>query len=104
MKSQSFTALVRDVEEAGGLLEVTVERLRDCVGAGKLGVHVRDEIWRSLKRSGLIILGGVLPNDQRNTVWLIAPQTEGGQLMLDTVEFIRLERWTRPDGSTGEAA
>src|SRR3954471_6314821 len=69
MTTYSFDELERRAIQTGGLLEVSMETLRDMVGAGKLGAHVRDEIRRGLKRRNLVILGGKLPGEQRSTVW-----------------------------------
>jgi len=92
------------VIQAGGLLETSMEVLRDLVGAGKLGVNVRDEIRRSLRKRDLRVLGNRLPNDQRSPVWLMTGATEGGRQLLDCLAFIALDRQTRPDGNWGEAA
>ena len=104
MTTYSFDDLERRVIEAGGLLDVSMETLRDMVGAGKLGAHVRDEIRRGLKKRDLVILGGKLPGEQRSTVWLISPNTDGGRQMLDCLAFIDLDRRTRQASRSGEAA
>lgn len=68
---------------AGGLMQVTMEELRRCEGAGKLGVLVLDAIARHLAAVGLHTLERRLPNDQRGTVWLISSETTYGELLLE---------------------
>lgn len=92
------------VAERGGLADTSMEALRDLVGAGKLGVHVRDEIATGLRRQGLSVLGGRLPSDQRGVVWLYAPGTEGGAELVKALQFIALDRATRPRREGEEAA
>jgi hypothetical protein len=91
----TFEDLQDDVIQAGGLLRVGMERLRDAVRAGKLGVHVRSRIERSLRQHGLVVLGGQLPSDQRATVWLIARNSDGGQLLLECLALIAEEAGSR---------
>lgn len=104
MTPTSFRELEQHVIQAGGLMETTMEVLRDLVGAGKLGVNVRDEIRRGLRKRDLVVLGGRLPGDQRNTVWLISRAAEGGQHMLESLAFINLEKQTRPSIDKRDAA
>ncbi len=83
----------RDLEDrvitAGGMLQVTVEQLRELEGAGKLGAHVRDAIRHNLHQRGLATLEGAIPNDQRATLWLISAKTQWGAMLLDVVREIR---------------
>lgn len=105
MSPTTFRRLELDVIETGGLMKTTMEVLRDLVGAGKLGVYVLDEIRRALRKSNLVVLGGHLPRDQRDTVWLISSASDEGQLLLEVLSMMRAERQTRPVIDThGEAA
>lgn len=94
----TFRHLEEQVIDAGGLLPVTMEGLRDIVGAGKLGSHVRDAISNGLRQRSLVVLGGRLPNDQRDTVWLIAKNSPGGELLLECLDLIAQARCSRPSG------
>ena len=67
------------VVAAGGVMQVTMEELRECEGVGKLGVHVLGAISRNLAVVGLAIFERRLPNDQRATVWLISSKTDCGK-------------------------
>lgn len=81
--------LERRVIDAGGLLQITVEQLRDLEGAGKLGAHVRDAISRQLRLRQLHTLERSIPNDQRASVWLISPNTPWGDMLWQVVTEIR---------------
>jgi hypothetical protein len=83
---ESYRSLEDRVIKAGGLLEVSMEELRDAEGAGKLGSHVRDAIGRHLRQRQLFVLGGRLPNDQRARVWLIAQNSPDGQFLLELLK------------------
>ncbi|MDA8332300.1 MAG: hypothetical protein M0027_14090 [Candidatus Dormibacteraeota bacterium] len=48
-----FTQLGQDVDSNSGVLTVTMERLRDEYGAGRLGIHVRTGISQALHSAGL---------------------------------------------------
>jgi hypothetical protein len=83
---ESYRTLEDRVTKAGGLLEVSMEELRDSEGAGKLGSHVRDAIARHLRQRQLSVLGGRLPNDQRAKVWLIAENSPYGMFLLELLK------------------
>jgi hypothetical protein len=68
----NLEALKRDLEQAAGLLKVHTGRLRDAVGAGKLGVHVRTQIGRQLEAVGLGHFTAELPEYQRMPVRVFA--------------------------------
>ena len=83
----SFRELEQRVVDAGGLLQVSMEELRDMTGAGKLGTDVREQIRSELQRWGLRVLGRRIPKDQAQMVWLIATREPNGELL---VELLRL--------------
>lgn len=85
----TYRALEDRVIEAGGLLQVSVEQLRDLEGAGKLGTHVREAIRRNLQTRQLHTLEGSIPNDQRGSVWLVTTKTSWGEMLWDVVGEIR---------------
>ena len=89
-----YRQLAERVAAAGGLMHVSVEELRDLEGAGKLGTHVRESIERNLSRVELKLLERRIPNDQRELVWLIAPQTDYGWIIWEAVIEIRRMRTT----------
>lgn len=96
----SFKVLEQAVLSSGGIMEVRMEVLRDCVGAGKLGSHVLDEIRHQLRRAGLVVLGGKLPNDHRHSVWLIARSAPYGPMLLELLSLMRRDA----GHGSGEAA
>lgn len=70
------------VVDAGGVLVVTMEELREAHGSGRLKHLVLDAIRRGLEAVGLRWLPvGDLPADQRQTIILYLPQTRAGQLI-----------------------
>ena len=69
------------VEKNGNLLTVTMEQLREAHGAGRLGVHVRDEISQILAGMGLGHVPQELPNYQHELVRLYKRGTPVGQLI-----------------------
>jgi hypothetical protein len=58
------------VEQNGNVLTVTMEDLRDAAGAGKLGVHVREDISKTLAGMGLGHVPQELPSYQHEPVRL----------------------------------
>lgn len=70
-----------DVEVNGNVFTVTMERLRDANGAGKLGVHVRAEISRTLAGMGLGHVPQELPGYQHEHVRLYKRGTKVGELI-----------------------
>ena len=70
------------VVDAGGMLPITMEELREAHGSGRLKHLVLDAIRRELKAVGLRWLPiGDLPADQRQTIILYHPDTPAGQLI-----------------------
>ena len=69
------------VEKNGNLLTVTMEQLRETHGAGRLGVHVRDDISQSLAGMGLGHVPQELPSYQHELVRLYKRGTPIGQLI-----------------------
>lgn len=69
------------VEQNGNVLTVTMEQLRDAAGAGKLGVHVRAEVSRTLAGMGLGHIPQELPSYQHELVRLYKQGTPVGELI-----------------------
>lgn len=69
------------VERNNNLLTVTMEQLREAHGAGRLGVHVRDEISQILAGMGLGHVPQELPNYQHELVRLYKRGTPVGQII-----------------------
>lgn len=69
------------VEKNGNLLTVTMEQLLETHGAGRLGVHVRDEISKTLAGMGLGHVPQELPNYQHELVRLYKRGTPVGELI-----------------------
>ena len=74
---------------AGGILQVAMAELRECEGAGKLGVLVLEAIRDHLAQVDLCTYERRLPNDQRDTVMLISPKTHYGELLLEIRNELR---------------
>lgn len=79
-----WTEIKEQVEKNGNVWTVTMDVLRDAHGAGKLGVHVREEISQSLAGMGLGHVPSVLPSYQHEQVRLYKKGTPVG-LLIDTV-------------------
>ena len=102
MDFQSFEEIRGQVEASEGVLTVSMRNLRDAYGAGKLGVHVRAGIRKSLIGQGLahyppelpeqqydlvrIYLQGAPIEDRINAVLEVSPETDE-----------QLRRWTTGD-------
>src|SRR5438477_12918899 len=69
------------VEKNGNVLTVAMEALREALGVGKLGVHVRAEISRTLKGMGLGHIPQELPTYQHEQVRLYKRGTPVGELI-----------------------
>jgi len=69
------------VEAAGGVFTTTMDTLRDAEGAGKLGVHIRTNISKSLAGIGLGHIPIELPNNQFEQVRLYKRGTAVGDLI-----------------------
>jgi hypothetical protein len=94
-----FEGLRRLVDQAGGLLRVSMYQLRVAHGAGKLGVRVREEIVQRLEGAGLgFFPGPELPAYQEQDVRIyrrgtavgsvvdavLRPSSTGDQLLLES--------------------
>jgi hypothetical protein len=62
--------LKAEVEANGGVQSFPMSRVRDAYGAGRLGVHVRTNISKSLQGLGLGHFPSDLPDSQDATVRL----------------------------------
>lgn len=69
----TYDELREEVEKSGGVLTVSMGVLRDAHGAGKLGVNVRANISKELRRRGLGHSPEDLPVYQHEAVriWLM---------------------------------
>ena len=76
-----WDAVKTKVESAGGVVTVTMEELRDASGAGKLGVHVRGEISRTLASMGFGHVPTELPSYQQELVRIYKRGTPIGDLI-----------------------
>lgn len=65
-----FAEINAEVEANGGVLTVSMEKLRDSAGFGKLGVHVVKQIHNLLEGAGLGHIPKLLPTDQSEQVRL----------------------------------
>lgn len=72
------------VERNGNVFTFSMETLRDAHGAGKLGVHVREEISQRLAGIGLGHVPTILPSYQHEQVRLYKKGTPVG-LLVDMV-------------------
>ncbi|MFJ5122248.1 hypothetical protein [Kitasatospora sp. NPDC088548] len=68
--ADSYDDLREAVLADDGLHTVDMGTLRDIQGAGRLGVHVRDAITRSLQSHGMGHIPGELPSNQYDEVRL----------------------------------
>ena len=76
-----FRELAAAVQNAGGLLVCTMERLRDVYEAGRLGPHVRAGISDKLAQHGLGHLPEELPSYQHEEVRVYGRGTRTGKLI-----------------------
>jgi hypothetical protein len=77
----NWEEIKQEVETNGNLRTFTMETLREAHGSGKLGVHVRREISKSLAGMGLGHIPQELPNSQREQVRLYKRGTAVGELI-----------------------
>lgn len=77
----AFEEIKDQVEKSGNVLTVTMEQLREAYGAGRLGVHVREEISQMLAGIGLGHVPQELPNYQHELVRLYKRGTPVGQII-----------------------
>jgi hypothetical protein len=80
-KVKNMEDLLDLVEAHGDVYTLTMERLRDAYGAGRLGVHVRDGISNALARLGLGHFPAPLPESQEMPVRLYRRGTPVGDLI-----------------------
>lgn len=73
--------LKQQVEANGDLTTVTMENLREAAGAGKLGIHVRAQISKTLAGMGLGHVPQDLPQYQHEQVRLYKRGTAVGDLI-----------------------
>jgi hypothetical protein len=66
----NYEELRESVAVNGGLHTIEMGTLRDIQGAGRLGIHVRDAITRSLESHGMGHFPGELPANQYDDVRL----------------------------------
>ncbi len=77
----SWDEIKDDVVKNGDVLTVTMERLREAHGAGKLGVHVCRQISNDLAGTGLGHIPKDLPSSQDEHVRLYKHGTPIGDLI-----------------------
>src|SRR5689334_2753594 len=77
----SLEALAREVAENGGVLSVTMERLRNACGYERVGPHVVDRMAEKLRLKGINHLPRMLPMDRTRLVRLYDSKTPAGALI-----------------------
>jgi len=77
----SWDEIKQTVEDNGNLKTFTMETLREAHGSGRLGLHVRSEISRTLAGMGLGHVPQDLPTYQHEQVRLYKRGTPVGQLI-----------------------
>ena len=96
---EGLARVKQDVEEAGGVLTIEMERLRDAYGVERLGTNVRDNIAKELAGMGIGHLPRKLPAYQEDEVRLyrlgsaiadlieavLKPSVSGDELLRSTV-------------------
>ncbi|WP_370410934.1 hypothetical protein [Streptomyces fradiae] len=65
-----FAALVEEIEQKRGVLQVNVRRLRDTLGAGRTGSTVARTIETELARAGIVHFPPSIPTSQDQAVVL----------------------------------
>ncbi len=78
---ESWDKIKETVEQNGNVLTVTMEKLREAHGAGKLGVNVRTEISKGLAGTGLGHIPEDLPSYQEQHVRLYKHGTQIGDFI-----------------------
>jgi len=71
----------QQVEANGNVCTLTMETLREAHGAGRLGLHVRDEISKTLAGMGLGHVPQDLPSYQHEQVRVYKRGTNIGELI-----------------------
>lgn len=77
----TFDEIKAQVEAQGNVKTVTMDVLRNAVGAGRLGRHVRIEISKTLAGLGIGHIPAQLPNSQTDSVRLYKKGTPVGTLI-----------------------
>lgn len=67
---ESWAELREEVDDKDGVLQVQMWELRELIGRGRLGVHVRASITRELAGMGIAHLPPELPGNQYDSVVL----------------------------------
>jgi hypothetical protein len=81
---ESLEQLRDAVVEAGGVLTTRMEFVRDAYGKGRLGVHVRDNISKSLAGLGLGHFPRALPDRQ----WALVRIYKMGSPIADLIDAV----------------
>ena len=76
-----WNSIKQDVEKNGNVLTVTMEMLREAMGVGKLGIHVRADISKNLAGMGLGHVPQELPSYHHEQVRLYKRGTPIGELI-----------------------
>ncbi|MEU0726193.1 hypothetical protein [Streptomyces sp. NPDC006140] len=90
---KTWDDLRKAVEENGGVLRIYMASLRELQNAGRLGIHVRNEISRRLAGAGLGHLPDELPPYQENEVVVFQLGTPAA----DVVEAVRGDNFARAE-------
>jgi len=77
----NWDSIKQEVENNKNVNTVSMETLREAMGAGKLGVHVRTEISKTLAGMGLGHVPQELPSYQHESVRLYKRGTSVGDLI-----------------------
>ncbi len=87
MASMTLDELCDAVREGQGVQTVEMSELRSMVGAGKLGVHVRERIDSYLRSRGLRHLPKRLPENCAEYVRVYDPDTVVGKFIAAAVDY-----------------
>ena len=88
--ANSLEIIKREVVDNQGVLTVTMSKLRDAYGAGRLGRYVLDGIKEELKKEGISFISNnpdgqlrdQLPNNQWDVVRLYLSDTPVGNIII----------------------
>lgn len=81
MGFRDLKELKHKVDEAGGVLTVSMEDLRDAYGADRLGVNVRTRLQEQLAKLGLAHRPKDLPAYQEQQVRIYVQDSQVGELI-----------------------